>query len=84
MSGSVGSSRGNGDTWVGAAIRAAVMLVVSVVVFALVPERLLTFLAIRVSPSVRDALVVLWWAVALVATLILFVRLQPKRTRRSP
>jgi hypothetical protein len=64
---------------VGAAIRAVIMLVVSVVVFALVPERLLTFLTIRVSPSVRDALVVLWWAVALVATMVLFVRLQTRR-----
>jgi hypothetical protein len=84
MGGSGGSSRGNDDMWLGAAIRAAVMLVVSVVVFALVPERLLTFLAIRVSPSVRDVLVVLWWVVALVATLVLFVRLQPRRTRRTP
>jgi len=78
MSGSVGSGGGH-DSWVGAAIRAVIMLVVSVVVFALVPERLLTFLTIRVSPSVRDALVVLWWAVALVATMVLFVRLQTRR-----
>ena len=84
MSGSVGSGGGSGGTWVGATIRAAVMLVTSVVVFALVPERLLTFLSIRVSPSVRDLLVVLWWAVALVATLVLFVRLQPKHSRRTP
>ena len=81
MSGWAGSGGGNGGTWLGAAIRAVAMLVVSVVVFALVPERLLTFLTIRVSPSVRDALVVLWWAIALVATFALFVRLQ--RSRRS-
>ena len=79
MSGSVGSGGGNGGTWVGAAIRAAAMVVASVVVFALVPERLLTYLAIRVSPSVRDALVVLWWAIALAAMLALFVRLQTRR-----
>jgi hypothetical protein len=77
MSGSAGPG-GGGRSWVAAAVRAVIMLVVSVVVFALVPERLLTYLAIRVSPSVRDALVVLWWAVALVATLALFVRLQPR------
>jgi len=71
-------SGGGHDSWVGAAVRAVVMLVVSVVVFALVPERLLTYLTIRVSPSVRDALVVLWWAAALVATFVLFVRLQAR------
>ena len=38
MSGSVGSSRENADTWVGATIRAAVMLVVSVIVFAWCPN----------------------------------------------
>ena len=70
---------GSQGTWIAAAIRAVAMLVFAVVVFALVPERLLSFLTIRVSPTVRDALVVLWWLVALVAAFVLFVRLQRGR-----
>jgi hypothetical protein len=63
-------------TWGSATVRAAVMLVASLVVFAYLPDRLLTFLAVRTTPTVRDLLVSLSWVVTLVLAFWLFVRLQ--------
>lgn len=63
-------------TWGSASARAAVMLVASFVLFAYVPDRLLTYLAVRTTPTVRDLLVSLSWIVTLVLAFWLFVRLQ--------
>ena len=52
------------------------MLVASFVLFAYVPDRLLTYLAVRTTPPVRDLLVSLSWLVTLVLAFWLFVRLQ--------
>jgi hypothetical protein len=67
---------GENVTWGSATVRAAVMLVASFVLFAYVPDRLLTYLAIRTTPTARDLLVSISWAVTLVLAFWLFVRLQ--------
>jgi hypothetical protein len=63
-------------TWGSAAGRAAVMLVASFVLFAYLPDRLLTYLAVRTTPTVRDLLVSFSWVVTLVLAFWLFLRLQ--------
>ena len=63
-------------TWGSATVRAAVMLVASFVLFAYLPDRLLTYLAVRTTPTVRDLLVSLSWIVTLILAFWLFVRLQ--------
>ena len=63
-------------TWGSATVRAAVMLVASFVLFAYLPDRLLTYLAIRTTPTARDLLVSISWVVTLVLAFWLFVRLQ--------
>jgi hypothetical protein len=68
-------------TWGRAAVRAIFMLLASVVVFAVVPGYLLSYLTIRTGATMRDLLVTGWWAGALLFALWLFVRLQ--RTRES-
>ena len=68
-------------TWGKAAVRATLMLLVCVVVFAVIPGYLLSYLTIRTSATVRDLLVGAWWAVGLLFALWLFVRLQ--RTQGS-
>src|SRR6266480_7346639 len=69
-------------TWGSATVRAAVMLVASFVLFAYLPDRLLTYLAVRTTPTVRDLLVSLSWVVTLVLAFWLFVRLQRDRNTR--
>jgi hypothetical protein len=63
-------------TWGRATMRAAVMLIASVFLFAMIPARLLTYLAIRTTPTVRDLLVTSWWVVGLGIAFWLFLRLQ--------
>lgn len=68
-------------TWGNAVVRAIVMLAVCVVLFAVVPGYLLTYLTIRTSATIRDLLVMGWWTVGLLFALWLFVRLQRTRER---
>lgn len=70
-------------TWGQAIARAIVMLVVCVVLFAVVPGYLLTYLTIRTSATIRDLLVAGWWAIGLVFALWLFVRLQGTRAETA-
>ncbi len=63
-------------SWTAPTIRAAVMLVVSWIVFLLVPNRLLGYLSVHLVPTARDLLMVVWWVVAFVFACWLFVRLQ--------
>ena len=73
-------TQGGGDAapvgWGRAVATAAVMIVVSFIVFLYVPNRLLGYLSLHVVPRVRDLLVAGWWTVAFVACCWLFVRLQ--------
>jgi len=60
-------------------LKAVVMLVVSVVVLVAAPDRLIAFLAPRVTPTARDALIVVWMTVWFAALCWLFVVLQRSR-----
>ena len=71
-----GAGREENVRWGSATVRAAVMLVASFLLFAYLPDRLLTYLAIRTTPTVRDLLVSISWVVTLVLAFWLFVRLQ--------
>jgi hypothetical protein len=64
------------EPWVHAFVTAAIMLVVSYVVFVLIPNNLLTYLTVHVNTRVRDLLILVWWVAALVFSCWLFVRLQ--------
>ena len=63
-------------SWALAIGLAAVMLLTSYLVFVLIPNNLLAYLATRTVPFTRDLLVTLWWSGAFVASCWLFVRLQ--------
>jgi hypothetical protein len=69
-----------GMSWAAAAVRATIVLIASVVVFIVVPDRALAYLSLHVAPGVRDLLVTLWIVVAFVAVARLFVRVQRRRT----
>jgi hypothetical protein len=66
-------------SWAVAVVRAAVVLIASVVVFVVVPDRALAYLSLHVAPGVRDLLVTLWIAVAFVVMAAVFVRMQRRR-----
>jgi hypothetical protein len=65
-----------GMTWPVASIRAAVVLVASIVLFVVVPDRLLAYVSTRIVPGWRDFLMLLYWGAAFVLGCWLFVRLQ--------
>lgn len=69
------------ETWSRAALAAAVMVVASAAGFVLIPNQLIAYLSLRVSPKERDLLVTGWWALAFVGCCWLFVRLQSRETR---
>jgi hypothetical protein len=64
------------ERWRRASAMAAALLVVGVVGFVVVPDRLLAFLSTRTAPRTRDALVVLYVVVFFIAFSWLFVRVQ--------
>jgi hypothetical protein len=70
----------SGSEWGKAAAAAAIMLVVSILVFVVVPNQLLTYLSLHVAPKQRDLLVATWWVVAFLGACWLFVRLQGKQS----
>jgi len=63
-------------SWVGAAIAAAIMIVVVAITLVYVPNLLLGYLTTRLVPTWRDLVVVTYWALAFVGCSVLFVRLQ--------
>lgn len=67
-------------TWRSAFGRATILLAVSVVVFLIVPDRLIAYLSLHVAPASRDALVTLWTAIAFVLVAYLLIRLQRGKT----
>jgi hypothetical protein len=72
----------DGDSLSQAVWKALIVLVLSIVGFMLVPDRLLSYLSVHVAPNTRDALVSLWLAVYFVFLTWLFVRLQVTAGRR--
>ena len=75
------SSRWPESEWAGANLRALVVVVLCWAGFLFVPDRLIAYLATRVSPHTRDALVSLWVLAFFVALSWVFVALQ-RRSRR--
>jgi hypothetical protein len=64
------------ERWGRSSAIAAAVLVVAVVGFVVVPDRLLAFLSTRTAPRTRDALLVLYVVVFFIAISWLFVRVQ--------
>jgi hypothetical protein len=62
--------------WTVATVRAALMLVASILLFVLIPDRLLAYISTRIVPRWRDLLMVVYMTVAFVFACWLFVRLQ--------
>jgi hypothetical protein len=66
--------------WGSAFIRAAIVLVISVVLFVVVPDRLLAYLSLHLVPLWRDLAMLAYTAAAFVVGCLIFVRLQGVRT----
>ncbi len=64
-------------SWAHAALAALVMVVVSFLVFVLIPNTLLGYLTTRMTPTGRDLVVAGWWMIGFVLACLVFVRLQP-------
>lgn len=62
--------------WVSAFVRAAILLVVTVALFVVVPDRLLAYLSLHLVPLWRDLAMLAYTGVAFVASCVVFVRLQ--------
>jgi len=79
--GSEAGRRSVREPWIHATVRAAIMLVVSYVVFVLVPNNLLTYLTVHVNTRARDLLMLVWWVASFAFAAWMFVRLQRGRVR---
>jgi hypothetical protein len=71
---------GGADSWSSAAIRAAVIAVLSVIGFVLVPDRMVTYLSENTRPGVRDLATLAWVLAWFVLLSWLVTRLQRQRT----
>jgi formate-dependent nitrite reductase membrane component NrfD len=69
------------EGWASATWKAALVLGVALVGLVVVPDRLLAFLSIRVTPRLRDLIVAACAVLAFVLLSFVFVRLQ--RARRG-
>lgn len=74
--------RAPAEPWGSAALRAGVVLAGALIALAIVPDRLMAFLTLRVSPRLRDLLVVAWVGVSLLALSWGLVALQRGQGRR--
>jgi len=63
-------------SWGAASLGAAAMILLSYLVFVLIPNMLLTYLTTRLTPTGRDLVVVGWWVLAFLLSCLVFVRLQ--------
>jgi hypothetical protein len=52
------------------------MILLSYLVFVLIPNALIAYLTTRLTPTGRDLLVVGWWVLAFLLSCLVFVRLQ--------
>jgi hypothetical protein len=62
--------------WGGAVVRAAIVVIVAVALFVIVPDRLLAYLSLHLVPLWRDLVMVAYLGVAFVVACVVFVRLQ--------
>jgi hypothetical protein len=67
-------------SWSVASARAGIILVASVILFVIVPDRLLAYLSTRIVPGWRDFLMLLYVGAAFVIGCWVFVRLQTEPT----
>ena len=65
--------------WGSAIVRAAIVLVVAVVLFLIVPDRLLAYLSLHLVPLWRDLAMLAYMAVAFTVGCVVFWRLQGAR-----
>lgn len=63
-------------SWGAASLGAAAMILLSYLVFVLIPNMLLTYLTTRLTPTGRDLVVVGWWVLAFLLSCLVFVGLQ--------
>jgi hypothetical protein len=63
-------------SWGGAILGAAAMVLLSFLVFVLIPNSLLGYLTTRMTPTGRDLVIVGWWALAFLIASLVFVSLQ--------
>jgi hypothetical protein len=68
------------ESWWSAAVRAAVIVVLSVVGFLLVPDRIVTYMSEHARPGVRDLATLAWVLAWFVALSWLVTGLQRRRT----
>jgi len=66
-------------SWGAATLAAIAMVVVSFLLFVLIPNTLLAYLTTRMTPTGRDLVVASLWALGFVVACVIFVRLQPRR-----
>ena len=65
--------------WGSAIVRATIVLVVAVVLFLIVPDRLLAYLSLHLVPLWRDLAMLAYTAGAFLVGCVVFVRLQGTR-----
>ncbi len=65
--------------WGTAIVRAAIMLIGAVVLFLIVPDRLLAYLSLHLVPLWRDLAMLAYTAIAFLVGCVVFVRLQGTR-----
>jgi hypothetical protein len=67
-------------SWGRGIVRATIALVVSIILFVVLPDRLLAYLSLHLVPFWRDVLMLGYVAIAFVAGCFVFMRLQRVRT----
>ena len=72
----------HGSGWGIAFVQSAIVLVLAVVGFGVIPDRLLSWLSLHMSPRGRDLLVSLWVLAFFVFLCLVYVRLQRPRALR--
>jgi hypothetical protein len=67
-------------SWWRAIVRAAVVIVMALALFVLVPDRLLAYLSLHIVPFWRDVLMLCYVGVAFMLACWIFMRIQRVRT----
>jgi membrane-bound metal-dependent hydrolase YbcI (DUF457 family) len=80
-SGTTAPSAFSSESWGRALLCGAVVLILAIVGFGVVPDRMITYLSTRVTPIARDLLVTLWVVAFFIFLTWLYVRLQPRGPR---
>lgn len=76
---SIRGGEGAVEGWGRASLKALIVWVCALAGFVLLPDRLISYLSLHVSPKTRDLLVLLFFLIAFLLVSWLFVRLQRPR-----